>query len=313
MLTGGIVSRSAERGKLCVQRPRGLQAELERGDPVALVGCVDAVLGQREAAHDRRDAALGERGEDRDRAAERTTTGATPVACSSARRAAWSAGAAGRSATARRRAGAARARRRRAARRAAAARAPRAISSLRWPPASRTDRLASARSGTIVRGSPACTWWTSTEVPAIVRRCSSSPARVGGGRRPRPAGGRPAAAAPTRRASACDGASRPARSGSGGRPVSGSGRTAASRRCRTWTALSAAPPNSPECAGRSPVVTTRSAQTIPRADGQRRRVGVHLPASKTIAASAPRSSAAIQRSAVSAGGLLLALDAARAH
>ena len=56
-------------GELLVERPRGLLALLERDQPVGLVRGVQRVVGQREAGHDRGDAALGERCQDRQRPA----------------------------------------------------------------------------------------------------------------------------------------------------------------------------------------------------------------------------------------------------
>src|SRR4051794_3031482 len=61
--------RSGQSRERFVEGARGTESRGEALEAVALVGRVDPVLGQREAADDRGDAALGEGAEDRDRAA----------------------------------------------------------------------------------------------------------------------------------------------------------------------------------------------------------------------------------------------------
>ena len=253
------------RGRQAPRRaPGGLQAELERLDPVALVGRVDAVLGQREAADDRRDAALGERGRGpgssrrcgspRGRCRWRARAPAAPPT---------SAGAAGSkrdglgavqvAARARRPSGS-------ASRSSRSSAAP--ISSLRWP---RREPHRQARLGALGHDRARLAGGDAVHVerrcrPSCARAARRPRARRRGGRRPRPAAGRRAAAAPRRRAPLPTAArGRRAAAPAAGRSPSGS--TAASSRCRTWTALSAAPPNSPEWAGRSPVVRPRGRPT----------------------------------------------------
>jgi regulator of protease activity HflC (stomatin/prohibitin superfamily) len=60
---------ATEPGERAQELARARLAELERAQTVGLVGRVDAVLGQREAGDDGGDAAVGELGDDRDRAA----------------------------------------------------------------------------------------------------------------------------------------------------------------------------------------------------------------------------------------------------
>ena len=209
---------------------------------------------------------------------ERTSAGSVPVARSSARRAAASAGARGVEA---RRLGAvgaeARARRRRAARRAAAARAPaRSPRCAGRRRAARTGSPRRARARSCAPRPPA-TRWTSSDGSAIVRRWNSSPARrvgrarAGVGEQPR----RRRAASPTTSISACDGGSTPARSGSGGRPSRAGQDRGEQPVQRVERVQRGAAVHRPSARAASPVRTSRWANTMPRVPTrQRGRVGV---------------------------------------
>src|SRR3954447_1420706 len=62
-------ARSSQSAECLVEGPRGLEAEVQALEAVALVGRVNPVLGKREAADHRGDAPVRERAEDRDGAA----------------------------------------------------------------------------------------------------------------------------------------------------------------------------------------------------------------------------------------------------
>ena len=205
------------------------------------------------------------------------------------------------------------ARRRPAARRAAAARGWRRSPRTAGPPTIRTDSVGACATGTtIVR---AC---AALDHVHVERRLGGradvelgSAACASAGRAPTlgqlgsPVGQR----RPARRAPACDGAidARRAAARAGGRP--GRGARRASARCSAWNAFSAAPPYMPECAGCVPVRTSRWAKTMPRVASVSAGVSAStMPLSKTITASAPRSSAQHPLADVVGAGLLGALD-----
>ena len=95
---------------------------------------------------------------------------------------------------------------------------------------------------------------------------------------------------PTTRSPPATGGMTPARSGSGSLP-SGPARTPLSARCSAWKAFSAAPPYMPECAVWVPVRTSTWANTIPRVASVSAGVSAStMPLSKTITQSAPRAS-----------------------
>ena len=100
----------------------------------------------------------------------------------------------------------------------------------------------------------------------------------------------------------------PARSSSRSLP-SGPGTTSASMRCSTCSALRTVPPYMPECRSRAPVRTSICAIAMPRSPSVIAGVcSSTMPESKTIAASAPRSSPRIHSVMRLGARFLLALD-----
>ncbi len=170
------------------------------------------------------------------------------------------------------------------------------MSPLDCPGASRIVTLAVASAGTIVRGSPERNIVTSSEgSPAFCAKYRSPLAGVSGvpdeKARTRSPGGSPS----QEERSTSGIGSTPARSSSRRSP-SGPGRTATSARASTWMALWTLPPKIPECMSRSATVTVTRAWMIPRVPTVIAGcAGSRLPESKTMQASAPRSSASIHR------------------